>query len=152
MICLFLMYRLFDFQINPHFADHPFLKHKVQSTAVCPLPSKSKYNLNVNVPDEIPGEGWLTLKEFIVKSFLVGVIYVCLIVIFRFSRDFLYWIDSPRRRVRKLSTSRRCAEKLMRILNLLVAPANLAEYERPSDETQISIATGVPDTQSSVIM
>lgn len=150
MICLFPMCRLLHCQINPNFADHPFIKHKIPCSTPCTaIGSSSKYNLTVKVPDEIPGEGWLTYKEFLVKSFLIGIIYVCLIVIYRFSRDFLYWIDSPRRRVRKFSTSRRCAEKLMGILNLLVTPANLAEYERPSNEMQISNATGVPDTQNS---
>lgn len=138
MICLFLMCRLFHFKINPYFADHPFLKHKVQIiTPVGPPPSK--YNLTSAVPDQIPGEGWLTYKEFFIKSILIGVIYFCLIIIYRASRDFLYWIDNPKRRARKPSTNRKCAEKLIRLLNLLVTPSN---------GSQNSTTTGVTDTRS----
>lgn len=147
MICLIPMWQ-FHFKVNPLFADHPYMKHKVQSTTPCMSVGNLKYNLTSAVPNEIPGEGWLTFKEFLVKSFLVGIIYFCLILIYRFSRDFLYWIDSPRRRVPKTNANRRCAEKLMGILNLLITPSNIAQHERPQNEAQFSTAAEVPDTQS----
>lgn len=131
MICSFLMSRLFHFNINPCLVDHPFLKHKVHNSSpalVCTLASKK--NVSLEVPDAIPSEGWLTFKEFLVKAFLIGLIYICLILIYKFSRDFLFWSDNPRRKVRKTIESHRCAERLIHVLNLIVTPSNLAEYER----------------------
>lgn len=147
MICLVPMCP-FRIRINPDFADHPYIKHKVQSTTqcitVCAPPSQ--HNLTSAVPDKIPSEGWPTFDEFFIKSVLIGIIYFCLIVIYKYSRDFLYWIDSPGRQVQKSYPSRRCANKLIRILNFVYASSSVAEYEIPPNE-EFSTSTRVSGTQ-----
>lgn len=141
MICLVPMCR-FRIRFNPDFTDHPYIKHRVQSTTQCisvGAPT-SKYNLTAAVRDEIPREGWPTFEEFFIKSVLIGIIYFCLIVIYQYSRDFLHWIDSPGRQVQKPYPSRKCTNKLIRILNFVYASSSLTEYEIPSNE-QFSTST-----------
>lgn len=143
-------------RINPSFADHPYMKHKVQSTTqcvevceVCASTTKLKQNFTVDVPDEIPSEDWLTFNEFIVKCLLIGVIYLCLIIIVKFSRNFMYWSESPRRQVKTPNNTQRYSEKLVRVLNFMLSPSSaLLEFEIPPNEAQLAATSEVPSTQT----
>lgn len=138
----------FHIKVNPNYIDHPYMKHKIQSLTqcmpVCPPTTKLKYNITAAVPDEIPSKDWLTFNEFIVKSLLVGIIYFCLLIIIKFSRDFLYWKDSPRRQVKKPDASREYAETLIRVLNFMVSSSNITKYEKSQPSSTMACTQTPP--------